>query len=136
MVAATVVIDAATWHLFSGMAGVIFAGVELGAVSAFFADRTSAVSARRGLCFGGPYLTGAAFTAVDAFFAPVAFRVQSYGLAFSPTAQAYAQRLLDMPEMRLWYGAAIVEPWREPGHEEEMRRNGTVLQDFRLGGFG
>lgn len=86
--------------------------------------------------FGGPYLTGSTFTAVDAFFAPVAFRMQSYGLGLSSNAQAYAQRLLDLPEMRLWYGAAIVEPWREPGHEEEMRRNGTVLQDFRLGGFG
>ena len=86
--------------------------------------------------FGGPFLAGAQFTAVDAFYAPVAYRVQSYGLALSPTAMAYAQRLLDLPEMRLWYGAAIVEPWREPGHEEEMQRNGTVLQDFRLGGFG
>ena len=85
--------------------------------------------------FGGPYLAGEAFTAVDAFFAPVAYRIQSYGLVLSPDAMAYVQRLLDLPEMRLWYGAAIVEPWREPGHEEEMRRNGTVLQDFRLGGF-
>ena len=86
--------------------------------------------------FGGPFLTGAGFTAVDAFYAPVTFRVQSYGLVLSPAASAYAQRLLELPEMRLWYGAAIVEPWREPGHEEEMHRNGTVLQDFRLGGFG
>src|ERR1700722_2093561 len=30
--------------------------------------------------FGGPYLAGAAFTAVDAFYAPVAFRIQGYGL--------------------------------------------------------
>lgn len=85
--------------------------------------------------FGGPYLAGEVFTAVDAFFAPVAYRVQSYGLVLSPDAMAYAQRLLDLAEMRLWYGAAIVEPWREPGHEEEMLRNGKVLQDFRLGGF-
>ena len=31
--------------------------------------------------FGGPFLAGDHFTAVDAFFAPVAFRAQSYGLS-------------------------------------------------------
>ena len=36
--------------------------------------------------FGGPFLAGPAFGAVDAFFCPVAFRVQSYGLALSPAA--------------------------------------------------
>ncbi len=83
--------------------------------------------------FGGPFLAGENFAAVDAFFAPVAFRIQSYGLRLSNDAMAYAQRLLDLPEMRLWYGAAIVEPWREAGHEAEMQQNGTVLEDFRVG---
>ncbi len=86
--------------------------------------------------FGGSFLTGEDFTAVDAFFAPVAYRVQSYGLKLSDDAMSYAQRLLDLPEMRLWYDAAIVEPWREAAHEEEMRRNGTVLEDFRVGSLG
>ena len=31
--------------------------------------------------FGGPFLAGASFTAVDAMFAPVVFRAQTYGLA-------------------------------------------------------
>lgn len=30
--------------------------------------------------FGGPWLVGSAFTAVDAFYAPVAFRARTYGL--------------------------------------------------------
>ena len=30
--------------------------------------------------FGGPFLAASSFTAVDAFFAPVAYRVQTYGL--------------------------------------------------------
>ena len=30
--------------------------------------------------FGGTFLAGDRFSAVDAFFAPVAFRVQTYGL--------------------------------------------------------
>ena len=34
--------------------------------------------------WGGPFLTGGKFTAVDAFFAPLAFRVQTYGLALDP----------------------------------------------------
>ena len=42
--------------------------------------------------FGGPFLAGPAFTAVDAFFAPVAFRVQTYGLALDESAAAYARR--------------------------------------------
>ena len=37
--------------------------------------------------FGGPFLTGQAFAAVDAFFAPIAFRAQTYGLKFKPRAE-------------------------------------------------
>jgi glutathione S-transferase len=38
--------------------------------------------------FGGPFLAGAKFGAVDAFFCPVAYRVQSYGLELPPQARA------------------------------------------------
>ena len=41
--------------------------------------------------FGGPFLAASSFTAVDAFFAPVAYRVQTYGLELRPAAAAYAQ---------------------------------------------
>ncbi|RDI98837.1 glutathione S-transferase family protein [Dyella solisilvae] len=81
--------------------------------------------------FGGPFLGGAAFTAVDAFFAPVAFRVQTYGLALDGPAAAYAQRLLALPSMRRWYDAALAETWRDAAHEEETLRYGEVLQDLR-----
>ena len=60
--------------------------------------------------FGGPYLTGTSFSAVDAFFAPVAFRVQSFGLPLGGTASSYGRHLLDHPAMREWYEAAIAEP--------------------------
>ena len=40
--------------------------------------------------FGGPFLAGGAFTAVDAFFAPVAYRIQTYGLTLEPRAAEYA----------------------------------------------
>jgi glutathione S-transferase len=82
--------------------------------------------------FGGPFLAGAAFSAVDAFFAPVAFRVQTYGLPLGETALAYAQRLLACPGMSAWYAAALAEPWREPAHEAEARAAGTLLADLRV----
>lgn len=84
--------------------------------------------------FGGPFLAGGAFSAVDAFYAPVAFRIQSYGLRLGDAAMAYAQRLLDLPAMREWYVAALVESWRDPEHEDEVRRAGTWLQDLRRAG--
>ena len=81
--------------------------------------------------FGGPFLAGADFTAVDAFFAPVAFRVRTYGLSLPAAAADYAQRLLALPGMRDWEHAALRETWREPGHEEEARQTGTIIEDRR-----
>jgi glutathione S-transferase len=81
--------------------------------------------------FGGPFLAGASFTAVDAFFAPIALRVQTYDLRMSSAAHAYAARLLDLASMKSWYRDALAETWREPAHEEEVRQTGAVLQDFR-----
>jgi glutathione S-transferase len=81
--------------------------------------------------FGGPFLAGDAFTAVDAFYCPVAFRIQSYGLRLSAPALAYADRLLSLPSMQSWYADAIAETWREPGHEEEARQAGRLLADLR-----
>lgn len=81
--------------------------------------------------FGGPFLAGPKFGAVDAFFAPVAFRIQTYGLTLGTAAAAYAQRLLQLPGMRCWYAAALQEGWRDEAHEQEARRSGTVLQDLR-----
>lgn len=81
--------------------------------------------------FGGPFLAGCDFTAVDAFFAPVAFRVQSYGLEFNGAADTYPALLLDLPAMREWYASALAETWREPDHEAEVRAAGAVVEDFR-----
>ena len=81
--------------------------------------------------FGGPFLAGDRFTAVDAFFAPVAFRVQSYAPELSSTALAYVQRLLALPAMRRWYDEALREPWIDDPHEAEIRSYGQVWQDAR-----
>ena len=83
--------------------------------------------------FGGPYLADGAFSAADAFFAPIAFRAQTYALPLSPAAQDYAGRLLALPSMREWYESALAEPWRDDEHEEETRRAGVWVQDLRAG---
>ena len=80
--------------------------------------------------FGGPYLAGSEFTAVDAFFCPVAIRVQNYGLQLGDRAAAYAQRLLALPAMREWYAAGLLEPI-EPKHEEDCLKYGAVIKDRR-----
>jgi glutathione S-transferase len=82
--------------------------------------------------FGGPFLAGADFTAVDAFYAPVANRLQTYGLTLGPTADAYATRLRDLPAMRDWTKAALAENFRETGHEAELLAAGTLLEDLRV----
>jgi glutathione S-transferase len=81
--------------------------------------------------FGGPFLAGPAFTAVDAFYCPVAFRWQTYGLPFEGNAAAYAQRLLDLPAMREWYEAGLRETWRDQSHDDETKEYGTWTADLR-----
>ena len=81
--------------------------------------------------FGGPFLAAGSFTAVDAFFAPVAYRVQTYGLRLGPATAAYAQRLLEVPAMRQWYEAALAERFRDAPHEAEMLELATVIEDLR-----
>lgn len=81
--------------------------------------------------FGGPFLAGADFSAVDAFFAPVVFRAQTYQLPLSKTASDYMQTLLALPAMQSWYEAALMEIWREPAHEQEVLDAGKLLADLR-----
>jgi glutathione S-transferase len=81
--------------------------------------------------FGGPFLAGSAFSAVDAFFAPVAFRVLTYAPPLSPNAAQYAQRLLQLAPMRDWYDAALAEIWRDEEHDAEVRAVGDIVSDLR-----
>lgn len=80
--------------------------------------------------FGGPFLAGAAFTAVDAFYCPVALRVRGYGLTLNATASAYAQRLLDLPAMQEWVAAGLKEPV-EPEHEADCLKYGALVLNKR-----
>lgn len=83
--------------------------------------------------FGGPYLAGPTFTAVDAMYAPVTFRALTYGLDFGPKANAYAGMIRELPAMKSWYEAALKEPWRDPSHEDGVVEYGTVTADYRAG---
>jgi len=81
--------------------------------------------------FGGPFLAGKTFGAVDAFFCPVAFRVQTYGLKLDAKSTAYVKTLLALPAMRAWYDAALKETWRIDRYEADAKAAGEVIDDFR-----
>jgi glutathione S-transferase len=81
--------------------------------------------------FGGPFIAGDRFTIADAFYAPVAFRLQTYGISLGGVADAYAARLLALPPMQEWYEAGLAETWREPDHEAEVLAAGTIISDMR-----
>jgi glutathione S-transferase len=81
--------------------------------------------------FGGPFLTGQKFTAADAFFCPVAFRVQTYDLPLADRSKSYVRRLLALPAMQAWYEAGIAEPFREPNHEAETAGSHEIIEDLR-----
>jgi glutathione S-transferase len=81
--------------------------------------------------FGGPFLAGSKFGAVDAFFAPVAFRWQTYGFALGRESRAYAERLLAVGAIQEWYRDALAETFRDAAHEDEVRTVGTVTADLR-----
>jgi len=83
--------------------------------------------------FGGPYLAGSAFTAVDAFYAPVTFRALIYGLDLGEAGNLYATMIRDLPAMREWYEQGLAEPWRDVAHEAEIAGYGKVTHDFRAG---
>jgi len=80
---------------------------------------------------GGPFLGGQSFSAVDAFYCPVAFRIQTYGLEVSGASMAYGKRLLALASMQAWYADALKEPWRDSGHEDHIKHAGTWLEDNR-----
>src|SRR5260370_30556158 len=80
---------------------------------------------------GGPYPAGEACTAVDGFYAPVAVRIQSYGLTLDPVSVAYVDRLLNTRSMREWYADALKETLRDQPHDDEIAQVGRVLEDLR-----
>ena len=81
--------------------------------------------------FGGPFLAGARFTAADAFFAPVATRIQTYGLPVTERAARYADLLLQQSAVAEWIRDGIAETFPDIPHEKEILASGELLQDLR-----
>lgn len=57
---------------------------------------------------GGPFLFGA-FGITDAYFAPLAGRIRSYGLPVDATAQGYVERVFSSPGVAAWVRDALAE---------------------------
>ena len=109
--------------------------VELNSISAALGQNLARLDElwNEGLTrFGGPFLAGNTFTAVDAFYAPVAFRIQTYDLKLSDTAMAYVQRMLKLEAMSAWYEAGLAETWRETMHDQEAYEAGKLIADLRV----
>ncbi len=64
----------------------------------------------------GPFLFGE-FSIADAMYAPVAGRFQTYGVLLSPGLQAYAERILSLPEVKEWYAGAEREDFQVAKYE-------------------
>lgn len=58
----------------------------------------------------GPFLFGS-FGAVDAMYAPVVSRFQTYGIDVSEPARAYMEAVIALPAWSQWREDALSEPW-------------------------
>lgn len=67
--------------------------------------------------FGGPWLAGPDWGAVDILYAPVASRFTTYGLALSSDAEAYRARAMDHPLAKRWIADAARETVIQPTYE-------------------
>ncbi len=81
--------------------------------------------------FGGPWLAGSEFSAADAFYAPVATRVQTWSLDVDAGSRGYVERLLAHPAVKEWTDAALLETFRDEGHERECLASAELIQDLR-----
>ncbi|MCP5395477.1 MAG: glutathione S-transferase family protein [Sphingomonadaceae bacterium] len=82
--------------------------------------------------FDGPWLAGAEFSAADAFYAPVAWRIRTYGLDVG-RGQAWVDHVIAHPAMQQWEAEALSEEWREASHEAELAAAGAITADYRTG---
>src|SRR5512147_3240849 len=71
---------------------------DIARISALWTD------ARAQFGSAGPYLFGA-FSAADAYYAPVATRFATYGVTLAGEAQRYLRALLDAPAVAAWSAA-------------------------------
>jgi len=65
---------------------------------------------------GGPFLFGR-FCAVDAMYAPVATRLDTYGIEVSRDTRDYIEAIMALPAFVEWRAAATAETWIVPEDE-------------------
>jgi glutathione S-transferase len=63
----------------------------------------------------GPWLFGAR-TIADAFYAPVATRMRTYGVTLSPPAQSFCEAVFADPDFRAWETASVPNSWDASGY--------------------
>ena len=91
--------------------------------------------------FGGPFLAGREFTAVDAFYAPVVLRFGTYlGTLerMGEKARGYVEMMTGLEGVREWVGDALREEGREVLHDAESVEGvgRRLVEDLRKGGEG
>lgn len=80
----------------------------------------------------GPFLFGA-FTAVDAMYAPVVSRFETYSLPVDAAVRAYMDAVIRTQSYQEWTSAALEEPWVLAASEvdekpiEVLRKKGNIL---------
>ncbi len=79
---------------------------DLARIEALWAET---MAARHGAA--GDFLFGAC-TIADAFYAPVATRLRTYGVPLSPGSAAYCDAIFADDAFRAWETAAVAETWK------------------------
>jgi len=72
-------------------------------------DRITAIWRECFATYHGPYLFGK-LTMADAMYAPVVTRFLSYDVKLDRDCTGYCERIMALPDMALWYEAAMLEP--------------------------
>ena len=55
----------------------------------------------------------------------------TYGLDVGHAGQEWVDHMLGLPAMLAWEKDALIERWREAGHEAELRACGEIIADYR-----
>ena len=67
----------------------------------------------------GPWLLGE-YSIADAFFAPVATRLLTYGLPVDALAQDYVQTTINDPAFKNWRADGLAENYVQPGYDMDL----------------
>lgn len=90
------------------------------AVRADLARLEALWTAARARASGGPWLFGDDYCIADAFFAPVASRIATYGLPVGAEAAAYVAAHLADPAFRQWRAIGLADPVVQAHYEFDL----------------